>query len=304
MRRLMHTRLGVFALAIGVAASAHAASPDPRGGHDRIEDALADGDIDAEDFVSWRMGRPLSLVGSRAGAYLAVSAFLTRRSDEQERGGMLVLQLPFDRIFGPAPAPRPAPIAEQTPPPAPAPATAVAAVAVTVSPADARACVQAALRAAGLGDEVRLASIASRARASAALPELRLRALRNVDQSGRLTYTDLDPSRYSETGATGYTLEARLTFRLDRLLFADEEVSIERMQVERQEARTRISAKTLTALFEWQRAHALEKSPTLTTDEHLAAVLREAEAAAMLDVMTDGWFSRWRASADGAAETR
>jgi hypothetical protein len=76
------------------------------------------------------------------------------------------------------------------------------------------------------------------------------------------------------------------------------------MQVERQEARTRISAKTLTALFEWQRAHALEKSPTLTTDEHLAAVLREAEAAAMLDVMTDGWFSRWRASADGPAETK
>ena len=48
----------------------------------------------------------------------------------------------------------------------------------------------------------------------------------------------------------------------------------------------------------------LEKNPTLTTDEHLAAVLREAEAAAMLDVMTDGWFSRWRTPADGAAETK
>jgi hypothetical protein len=76
------------------------------------------------------------------------------------------------------------------------------------------------------------------------------------------------------------------------------------MRADRQEVRTRIAAKALSALFEWQRAHVLEKNPTLTTDEHLAAVLREAEAAAMLDVMTDGWFSKWRASADGAAETK
>jgi len=213
---------------------------------------------------------------------------------------MIVLQLPIDRFFVRPPARATAPIAQQTSS-APSPAPPQVAAVVAISPADARACVKAALRTAGLGDETRLDSLASRARVSAAFPELRLRALRSVDQSGRLTYTDLDPYRYSEAGTTGYTLEARLTFRLDRLLFADEEVSIERMQIDRQEARMRIAAKAIAALFEWQRAHALARSPTLSTEDHLTAVLREVEAGATLDVMTDGWFSKWHASAEPPA---
>jgi hypothetical protein len=51
----------------------------------------------------------------------------------------------------------------------------------------------------------------------------------------------------------------------------------------------------LAALFEWQRAQVLEADPGLPSQEHLAAVLRSLEAEATLDVMTAGWFSRWRA---------
>jgi hypothetical protein len=301
MRRTIQTFLGIIAITICSASPARAASPGPLRGHNGIEDALADGDIDQEDFVSWRMARPLALVGNRSSAYVALSASWGQGNGGGERGAMLVVQLPIDRIFAPTRASFPAAIADQVAPAAATPPPAPARPALVISASDARACVKAALRASGMGDDTRLESIAARARASAAFPELRLRALRTVDQSGRLTYTELDPYRYSEAGATGYTLEARLTFRLDRVLFADEEVPVERMRIDRQEARTRIAAKALAALFEWQRAYAMEKRPDTSTEEHLDAVLREAEAAAALDVMTDGWFSGWRASADAPA---
>ena len=324
--------LGLLSLALGLLGSApsRAASAGRGDPIDQLEDRLVDRDIDAEDLASMRAPRPFALSGSRTSAYVALSAFLRHQADgQQETGALLVLQLPIDRIFRPArPAgdalslspsgseralgsalPEPARAApsearailqQAAPAPAPAPAPSRTspspASAIVVSSEVARACVRAALRAMGLGDEARIESLASRARASAALPDLRLRALRSVDESGRLTFTEADPNRYTETGATGYGFEGRVTFRLDRLLFADEEVSLERIRLDRLEVRTRIAAKALQLLFEWQRAYGLEQNPALPTDEHFDAVLREIEAAATLDVMTDGWFSKWRAS--------
>jgi hypothetical protein len=162
-----------------------------------------------------------------------------------------------------------------------------------------RSCVGAALRAFGVADDGRLESMAARARSSALLPELRLRAMRTIDQSGRVTLSDVDPSRYTEAGTATDWLEARMTFRLDRLLFADDEVALERIRVDRSELRARMTAKVLEALFEWQRAYVLLADPGLAESEHFAAMLRELEAAARLDVMTDGWFGRFRAGIKG-----
>jgi hypothetical protein len=171
---------------------------------------------------------------------------------------------------------------------------------VVITDEVARACVRAAWRAIGLADDAPIDSMASRARSSAVLPELRLRAMRTIDESGRVTLTDTsDPYRYTEAGGATNWLEARLTFRLDRLIFADDEVSLERVRLERIEVRARTAAKVLSALFEWQRAYALVQEPTLTSAEHFAAILRELEASATLDVMTDGWFGRYRASLGG-----
>ena len=97
-------------------------------------------------------------------------------------------------------------------------------------------------------------------------------------------------------------LEARLTFRLDRLLFADDEVSLERVRIERSELRSRTAAKVLQMLFEWQRAYSLLQDPTLSSDDHFSAILREVEASAVLDVLTDGWFGRFRAALTQRAE--
>jgi hypothetical protein len=167
---------------------------------------------------------------------------------------------------------------------------------LTVTAEVARSCVRAALRAVGLSDDQRLDSVASRARSSAALPELRFRAVRTLGESGRISLSDDDPSRYVASGAASNVLEARLTFRLDRLLFADEEIAVERARLDRSELRSRIAAKVLQALFEWQKAFATAADATLPAEERWNAALREAEACAILDMMTGGWFGSFRAA--------
>lgn len=164
----------------------------------------------------------------------------------------------------------------------------------------ARACVRAAWRAAGLGDDdARLDGLASRARASAVLPELRVRAVRTTNESLRLTLTDTNPGAYTQNGAAEYWLEARMTWRLNRLVFADEEVPVERVRLDRTEARMRIAGKVLEAFFEWQRARSIEADDALSSQEHAAAEQRESEARERLDVLTDGWFGAGANAGDG-----
>ena len=50
----------------------------------------------------------------------------------------------------------------------------------------ARSCVRAAWRMLGIADDSRIDSLASRARSSASLPEVRLRAMRTIDESDDL----------------------------------------------------------------------------------------------------------------------
>ena len=168
-------------------------------------------------------------------------------------------------------------------------------VPVVVTPAAARAAVDAALRRAKLVDpEGRLDALASRARNSAGLPELRLRVMRTVDDGQTLSPVSYDPTRIVAVDAVRFWLEARATWKLDRLIFAEEEVALERMRQERAEAQTRLTKEVLKLLFEWQRALATADNPTLTPEEHLSAQLKEIEAEAELDLITEGWFARWR----------
>jgi hypothetical protein len=153
-------------------------------------------------------------------------------------------------------------------------------------------------------DDGRLDAILARARWSALLPETRLRAIRYADE--RL-YTDAtgDVSRLRDSAGANLGLEARLTWRLDRLLYSDDEPSFERMRLERHDARNRIAAKALDALFHWQRAWlelrwaqsaSREAGPSAggRTRDEIEAALRVMEAEATLDVLTAGWFSSWR----------
>ena len=167
---------------------------------------------------------------------------------------------------------------------------------VTITTAVAHAAVDAALRRAHLLDpSARPDDLAARARAAAALPELRLRVLRTVDSGAALSPTEYDPTRTTDTATIAFWLEARATWRLDRLIFAEEEVALERMRHERTDAQSRLTSHVLRLLFEWQRGLALTESGVVPPDERLPLALRCLELEAELDLVTDGWFSKWRA---------
>jgi hypothetical protein len=162
-----------------------------------------------------------------------------------------------------------------------------------LTPALARATLRAALSAAGQPRaRVRLTSLARRARSSAALPELRLRAQRTTDESLRLAPTAADPYRYTRAGGVSTTYEARATWRLDRLVFADEEVRIEELRRMRRRSELQLVDDVLEALVAWQRALWGEVDPAASPEERLAARLGRIQSEVTLDLLTAGGFSR------------
>jgi hypothetical protein len=167
-----------------------------------------------------------------------------------------------------------------------------AARATRLTPALARATVRAALRASSHAViERRLAGAASRARASAGLPEARLRGARVIDESLRLSPTVDDPYRYSRAGGTNLLFEARLTWKLDRLVFADEELGIERLRTENARSRGQLVERVLKALVAWQRALVRAADPAALPHERELLQLSALEAELVLDALTAGWFS-------------
>lgn len=283
------------------------------------EDALADDEIDAEDIAvtgpftspsgALRSGAARSpMFRSSAGSSFVSIAGFSRQTidDRREVGGIVVVGLPLDRFArGDRRATNAAPssmhafstslstgdvearrISARTDHP----------FDLALSPRLARSCVAAAWRSAGLGvDDARLDAVVSRARLSAALPEARFRAVRFEDARLSLD-TAADSSKLRDSSGANVGFEARLTWRLDRLLYADDETSFERIRLEQRDARARIGARVLEALFHWQRAaldlRSLPPSQHGTRDE-ADVTLRVMEAEAALDVLTNGWFAAW-----------
>jgi hypothetical protein len=285
-------------------------------GQNHAEDRYENGDLDSEDLVDGTIVGRSHNGGEnvRAGSWLTLGAFWRKLDTGQEDLGILaILSVAFDkaaqgsvhdlggsiadgtaksRSIPPVPEapppllPPPAPVA--TPPPPPAEPTRV-----VVTPGIARRAVAAAWRASGLGvDDARIDSMVARARASAALPEARLRAMRVVLDGSHAGIIPEDTSTYDTAGADLW-FEGRLTWRLDRLLYADDEPTLERVRLERQDARTRVAGKVLDALFQWQRAWFSMHVATPGTREATDATMRLIEAEAGLDVMTGGWFGSW-----------
>jgi hypothetical protein len=165
--------------------------------------------------------------------------------------------------------------------------------------------VRAALRVRGaLRADDRLDGLAARSRASSALPELTLRAVRSTDQSLRLSPSGTLVNDYTQTGGAGLSLEARATWKLDRLVFADEELRVERLRAQRERSSERVVASVLKLLFTWHRARAHLSDPDLTPEEQLRLEVEQLEAEAALDVLTDGLFSSERRAREAAAVSK
>lgn len=194
--------------------------------------------------------------------------------------GFLTLTVPWSALFVPRKMLAQGPPAPVSPPPPPLAAEFV------------RATVRAALRAAGFDASTRrLDSLASRAKTSAALPDLRLRGGRATDTSLRLAPTADDPYRHTQSGGAELFLEVELTWRLQRLVFSEAELNVERLRRQRAQARARLVERVLALLFAWQRARVSLAAGTLDTEQQTAATLEQVQAEAALDVLTDGWFS-------------
>jgi hypothetical protein len=155
----------------------------------------------------------------------------------------------------------------------------------------ARGAVRSAWRASGIEvNDTRIDEMISRSRLSVLLPETRLRVVQMLQDGEHTTSYVNTAGTIIDTSGSTTTLEARLTWRLDRLLFAGDEPTLERVRLEREEARTRIGGRVLELLFAWQRALLDEAASDGGSRAEVEAALRQSEAEISLDVMTAGWF--------------
>lgn len=228
---------------------------------------------------------------------------LASGGDRRDYAGSIVLSMPTDLWWS---APKAKDISETDdggrPPPPPGGARArprpdVSSAFLLVRPRDARAAADAAVAAAGHDREREgLDDLASRARWSAALPQVRLRATRLVDESVSLSPTSYDAERTTSSGGASLWLEARTTWSLDRLVFADDEVRIERIQRQVADDVRALRERVVVDLFRWQRARVRVRDPALSYEQCVEHWLDMAELEVSLDVVTAGWLSRWRAA--------
>jgi hypothetical protein len=273
------------------------ADPPFRAGENAHEDALVDGDFDEEDHIAMHLGGHATTSDLHGQSWLSLAGFGKQlMSGRNDVGGILVVGLALDRIAaGPthrlADPPRPT---SHPPSPLPvAPPASPSAAPTTMSSGLARDAVSAALRTAGLDtDDARLDALVSRARASAWLPETRLRGMRLwSDALHTTTLASTDTANFYDAVGANLVLELRLTWRLDRLLYAGDEPTIERVRLERLDARSRLANRTLELLFAWERATVEASQAIAGSREELDAQVRAAEARATLDVLTAGWFT-------------
>jgi Outer membrane efflux protein len=136
-----------------------------------------------------------------------------------------------------------------------------------------------------------LESVRERARIAGWLPVLTVRAGRNSDRSLRLTPTDTDPDRWQLTGGSDLRLEAQVTWDLDRLAFAPEEIAIERLRAQQLEAEQALTKRILDLVSRWVRSDVALQAFDLLPEEQTQHWLERMAAETELDVLSSGWFS-------------
>jgi hypothetical protein len=213
-----------------------------------------------------------------------------------ERAAWLSVTLPLDRAAAPKLAQAVVPSPPSPSPPSPDRAAAAPRVTFVqlraLSELTRRATATALAVVSTAAERRRLDSLATRARSAALLPELRLRILRNSDKALRWIPTTDDPYRITQADGTGLILEGAASFRLDRLLFANEELAVERLRQDAGAARLKLEARVVEAVLGL--FHARERACAEQTDdaERAEQTLKILERFAELDALTAGWFAQ------------
>lgn len=145
--------------------------------------------------------------------------------------------------------------------------------------------VAAAVRFAGLGGRPE-ARMKRRARLAAALPTLSLKAGRDT-----VWNESDDTARVIGDVKQEVVIEARATWRLDRLMFDDTELRVASLAQQRAKARAAVAAQT-TSLYYKRRAAQVEAlwHPPDTIEESVRRELALEELTAQLDALTGGWW--------------
>lgn len=302
--RAIATALGLVLLLFARTA---AADPWFDADQNELEERAADGDLDEEDHVAASLVHRSAAAEVHGQSWVSLAGYSrVLATGKNDLGAIVVVGLALDRLAA-GPVHRLAdPPAQPAPPPPPAPSASLPAASTPGEPGDlrpglARDCVVAAWRASGLGtDDARLDAIEARSRSSALLPETRVRAMRLwTDASHTTTLATTDGTNYYDAIGANLVLEVRLTWRLDRVVYAGDEPTLERVRLERSDARNKLADRILQSLFAWARARAAARDAAPASREEGEARLRAAEAAATLDVLTGGWFAAQRAAAEG-----
>lgn len=254
---------------------------------------------------------PLLLLSFPANASpLRVSfLFAFEQGDQNAVSGFLQLEVPLERVANPsslgAGPPRSIRTIAETPEGEPEPTeppeepvrerrpAARIPLAVHFDSAFVRAVVREAERLRGYPRaRSRLDGLDTRARVAALLPELSLRAVRSTDRSLRLTPSGAERYELTQAGGDDLLFEARASWKLDRLVFADEELRVEHLRAAYADAKDKLVLTVLKHLFSFQHARAKLRSEALDAEAELTLELELFEAQAALDVLTDGFFSR------------
>ena len=147
-----------------------------------------------------------------------------------------------------------------------------------------------AIKTAGLTEsDSEVDRMAQRARMSALLPELPVRA-QGTSAGTREYVTDTGALETSYFGPSGL-IEGSLIFHFDKLGYSGQEARLERLRLERIEARARITQRVIDEIARWSKATAEERDTPEGTDARADATARRVSAQMALDVWTAGWFS-------------
>jgi hypothetical protein len=136
----------------------------------------------------------------------------------------------------------------------------------------------------------RLGAIGQRARWSGLAPELRLRGATGIDQTRSTDSAGLVPSDQTQRDGSDSLLEVRLTFHLERLLHAGQEVTIERARQDVIAQRLSVRSQVSKDLVIYVRARRRLQGdlPDEEAWEKVALALEQARLS--LYLATGGWF--------------